>query len=108
MSLVSSHLPEHKFQHNFADTVNLLCSSALKCESTDRFFLCCQNYVSFRTALINERSSTNSGLISLSPGALLEVNVYGDKMLNDDSNQQTLTATINCIKNKQRFQQSLF
>ena len=57
---------------------------------------------------MNERSSINSGLISLRPGALLEVNVYGDKMLNDDSNQQTLTATINCIKNKQRFQQSLF
>ena len=103
-----SHLPEHKFRHNFADTVNPLCSCALETESTDHFFLRCQNYVSFRTALMNELSSINSGIISLRPSALLEVILYGDKMLSDNSNQQILTATINYIKNTQRFEQSLF
>ena len=66
-----SHLREHSFQHNFADTVNPLCSCALETESTDHFFLRCQNYVSFRTALMNELSSINSGIISLRPSALL-------------------------------------
>ena len=103
-----SHLHEHKFRHNFADTVNPLCSCALETESTDHFFLRCQNYVSFRTALMNELSSINSGIISLRPSALLEVILYGDKMLSDNSNQQILTATINYIKNTQRFEQSLF
>ena len=79
-----SHLREHKFRHNFADTVNPLCSCALETESTDHFFLCCQNYVSFRTVLMNELSSINSGIISLRPSALLEVILYGDKMLNDN------------------------
>ena len=78
-----SHLREHKFRHNFADTVNPLCSCALETESTDHFFLRCQNYVSFRTALMNELSSINSGIISLRPSALLEVILYGDRMLND-------------------------
>ena len=96
-----SHLREHKFRHNFADTVNPLCSCALETESTDHFFLRCQNYVSFRTALMNELSSINSGIISLRSSALLEVILYGDKMLNDNSNQQILTATINCLKNTQ-------
>ena len=82
-----SHLREHKFRHNFAGTVNPLCSCALETESTDNFFLCCQNYVSFRTALVNELSSINSGIISLRPSALLEVILYGDKMLSDNSNQ---------------------
>ena len=49
-----SHLREHKFRHNFTDTVNPLCSCTLDTESTDHFFLGCQNYVSFRTALMNE------------------------------------------------------
>ena len=47
---------------------------------------------------MNELSSINSGIISLRPSVLLEVIFYGDKMLNDNSNQQILTATINYIK----------
>ena len=57
---------------------------------------------------MNELSSINSGIISLRPSALLEVILYGDKMLSDNSNQQILTATINYIKNTHRFKQSLF
>ena len=101
-----SHLREHKFRHNFADTVNPLCSCALEAESTDHFFLRCQNYVSFRTALMNELSSINSEVISIDP--VLLVILYGDKMVSGNSNQQVLTATINYIKNTQRFEQSLF
>ena len=57
---------------------------------------------------MNELSSINSGIISLRPSALLEVILYGDKMLSDNSNQQMLTAIINYIKNMQTFEQSLF
>ena len=95
LSLGFSHLREHKFRHNFADTVNPLCSCALETESTDHFFLRCQNYVSFRTALINKLSSTNSGIVPLRPSALLKVILYSNKMFNDKSNQRILTATIN-------------
>ena len=77
-----SHLRKHKFRQNFADTVNLLCSSALETESTDHFFLRCQDYVSFSTTLMNELSSINCGIVSLRPSSLLEVTLYGDKMLN--------------------------
>ena len=57
---------------------------------------------------MNELSNIVSGIISLRPSALLEVILYGDKMLNDKSNQQILTATINYIKNTQRFEKYLF
>ena len=50
---------------------------------------------------MNELSNINSEIISLRPSALLEVIRHGDKILNDNSNQQILTATINCIKNTQ-------
>ena len=57
---------------------------------------------------MNELSSINCGIISLRPSALLEVILYGNEMLNDKSNQEILAATINYIKNTQRFEQSLF
>ena len=57
---------------------------------------------------MNELSGINSGTVSLGPSALLEVILYGDKMLSDNLNQQILTATINYIKNTQLFEQSLF
>ena len=61
------HLREHKFRLNFADTVNPLCSCTLKTESTEHFFLRCQNYVSFHTAILNELSSINRGISLLDP-----------------------------------------
>ena len=48
-------------------------------------------------------------IVFLRPTTFLEVILYGDKMLNDKSDHRILlTATINCIKNMQRFEQSLF
>ena len=57
---------------------------------------------------MNELSSISYGIISVRPSALLEVILHGDKMLSDNSNKQILSATINYIKNTQRFEQSLF
>ena len=37
-----SHLCEHKFKHNFKDTLNSLCSCSIEVESTSHYFLCCQ------------------------------------------------------------------
>ena len=88
--------------------MNALCSCALETESTDHFFLSCQNYVSFRTALMNESSSINCEIVSLRLSALLEAILYGGKTLNDKSNHRKLTATISYIKNAQRFEQVLF
>ena len=33
-----SHLQEHNFRHNFADTLNNLCACALETECTEQFF----------------------------------------------------------------------
>ena len=46
-----SHLREHKFKHNFADTVNPLCSYPLEIESTENYFLRYHNYITFRKPL---------------------------------------------------------
>ena len=57
---------------------------------------------------MNELSIINCDTVFLRPSPLLEVILYGDKKLNDKSNQRKLTATINYIENTQRFEQALF
>ena len=45
LQLGFSHLSEHRFRHNFADSLNPLCSCSLEIEF--HFFLRCQNYTTF-------------------------------------------------------------
>ena len=46
-----SHLREHKFRHNFADTLNPLGSCSLEMEDADHYFLRCQNNYHFAQPL---------------------------------------------------------
>ena len=57
-----SRLREHKFRHNFADTLNPLCSRSLETEDTEHYFLRCQNNLSFRTTLMNDLNNINTAI----------------------------------------------
>ena len=59
-----SHLSEHKFRHNFADSLNQLCSCSLETESTFHFFLPYQNYTTLHTALMTDLKNINDTIIS--------------------------------------------
>ena len=53
LRLAFSHLPEHKFGHNFHDTLNPLCSCSLEPETTSHYLLCCHNFSSARLDYMN-------------------------------------------------------
>ena len=55
-----SYSREHKVRHNFADTVNPLCSCYLEIENMEYYIIRCHNYATFRTILMNELNSINS------------------------------------------------
>ena len=84
--------------HNFSDTVHPFCSCSLEIESTKHCFLRCHNYITFRTTLINELNSINSIFNTLQPDALVRTILYGDKIFDNDSNLNILTATISFMK----------
>ena len=48
-----SHLREHKFRHNFLDTINPLCSCGLDVETTNHYLLRCSFYSEIRKALLD-------------------------------------------------------
>ena len=45
LRLKFSHLNEHKFRHNFKDTVVAMCDSGTETETTEYFFLTCPFFV---------------------------------------------------------------
>ena len=57
----------HKFRHNFADTLNPLCSCSLETEDTEHYFLRSQNNASFRTTFVNNLNNINTAIASLNP-----------------------------------------
>ena len=48
-----SHLNEHRFQHNFQDCLNPLCSCNLQTEDTINYLLHCNHFSQHHTDLIN-------------------------------------------------------
>ena len=102
-----SHLNERKFRHNFADTLNPLCSCSLEIETTAHFFLRCRNYTDVRLTLMKELYRTDNSITSRQPNEFLRIILYGDYKFKDNVNKQILIATIQFFKNSNRFNQSL-
>ena len=92
-----SHLREHKFRHNFADTLNPLCSCSLENEDTEHYFLCCQNNISFRTTLMNDLSNIGTAIASFNSNDFLRVILYRDKSFNKETNSKILTPSISLL-----------
>ena len=49
-----SHLSEYRCRHNFADSLNPLCSCSFEIESTLHFSLRYENHTTLRRALLSE------------------------------------------------------
>ena len=102
-----SHLNENKFSYNFADTLNPLCSCSLETESMAHVFLRCRYYNDIRIILMNELNDIDNSITSIQPNELLRIILYGDCKFKDNVNKRILIATIQFIKNSNRFNQSL-
>ena len=102
-----SHLKEHKFRHNFQDTINPLCSCSLEIESTSHFFLRCQNFITPRTNLMNELRKLDSSILNLDEISLTKLLLYGDSKFENKVNKKILLASINFVLSTKRFEGQL-
>ena len=100
------NLKEHNIRHNFADTLNFLCPCSLETKITDHFFVQCRNYTNIRVTLMNELSDIDNSITSRKPNELLRIILYSDCKFKDNVNKQILIATIQFIKNSNRYNQS--
>ena len=66
LRLEFSHLKEHKFKHNFQDSVDPLCSCGTEIESTKHFLLHCTNFNIQRKILFDKLTELNIDVLTRS------------------------------------------
>ena len=89
-----SHIHEHKFRHNFHDTLNLLCSCSLEPEITSHYLLCCHNFSSACSVILNDLSLIDPSLFQLNETALANIFPYSDSKKSTSQNSKILQSTI--------------
>ena len=107
LRLELSHLREHKFNHNFRDTINPLCSCSLETESTKHYFLRCHHYVSIRNTLLSGICKQFGEFKSVSESNQVQILLYGNEALDFETNHKILTCTIKFIVESKRFEEPL-
>ena len=104
-----SHLREHKFRHNFQDTLNPLCSCInLETETTGHYLLRCVFYTNIRTTLLENLVEIVGNIENFSDDQLIFLLLYGDANYNTEKNNSILKNTINFLKESERFNDPLF
>ena len=91
-----SHLNQHKFNHNFQDCLNPLCSCSLEVESVSHFFLHCHYYSNIHSTLLNELQSIDINLLIQEDDIVVEVLLYGSTKFNNQ-NCRLLSSSIDYI-----------
>ena len=103
-----SHLREHKFNHNFQDSVNPLCNCGLEVETTTHFFLHCLNFTTIRQTLLNKIRDVDNDILNQSDSHITQILLFGNPKFSLDSNVNILNASIEFILATERFSAPLF
>ena len=103
-----SHLREHKFRHNFQDTINPICFCGQEIETTIHFLLNCPQYATNRKTFLDKIRIVSSDLIEKSDNVLSNILLFGDTSLSIESNTFILNSTIEFLVETRRFDEPLF
>ena len=87
-----SHLRELKFRQNSHDILNPLYLSR-KTETTSHYLLCCLNFSSTCSALMNDPTLINLTVSELNETALAKILLYGDSKKSTSENSKILQST---------------
>ena len=107
LRLELSHLNEHRFNHNFQDCINPLCSCSLEPESNSYFFFDCHHYTILRTDLMNSLKQIDENILSLSEYCLVKLLLFDDPKYNLIDNCHILNVSINFVLRSEKFKGSI-
>ena len=68
-----SHLSKYRFNHNFQNFINPLCSCSLAIESTTHFLLHCHHFSNIRSTLLNSINEVLVSITNLSDCTLIKI-----------------------------------
>lgn len=108
LRLGHSHLRDHKFSHNYSDTLDPLCGHCKVNETTEHFLLHCPVYNASRAALFETLKSHVSLLLLTSYNFTCNLLLYGYSNNKWESNKSILLATIEYLHSTKRFDGPLY
>ena len=89
-----SHLREHKFRHNFGDTLVTFCNCGLlESESTNHFLLRCISFTELRKILLDGIIDLIGSISNLPDTKLVNILLIGDETFSMDTNVSILKLT---------------
>ena len=89
-----SHLKEHKFNHNFQDSVDSLCSCGIETESTKYFLLHCANFRMQRKTLYDKLIESNIDVLTRNDNYTVKTLLLGQQDFDIATNKKLVKATI--------------
>ena len=100
-----SHLKEHKFKHNFQDSIDPMCSCSSGIETTIHFFLHCGNFNIQRQTLFDK---IDANILTENKYSVVITLLFGKPNCENSFNKTMLNASIEYILSNERFYNSLF
>ena len=101
-----SKLNEHKFHHNFRDTVNPWCCCNTETETAN--LLCCHLFSERRTKLLENLKNLDNTLLSHCDDELLHILLYGSHKFSFSGNNKILSLTIEFLESTKLFDKPYF
>ena len=98
-----SHLNEHRFNHNFQNCINPLCSCSLEIESTFHFLLHCHHYTNIRVTLLNSIAEIIGNTFNINDECLVSLLLFGSQKYTEIDNSYIVNATIKYLLDSGRF-----
>ena len=93
-----SHPNAHRFQHNFQEYLNPLCSYSLETEDATHYLLHCRYFSNQRTDLMNSLNSVVQNLEFMSENNKKGLFLFGDSWFDENKNKVILKAALTFIK----------
>ena len=103
-----SHLKEHKFKHNFQDSMDLMCSCNSCVITTIHFSLHCTNFNTQRQTLFVKIVTIDANILSENGDSIVNSFLFGKPNSENSFNKVMLTASIEFILSSERYNNPLF
>ena len=92
-----SHFREHKFKHDFQDTLNSICRCGDDIETFNHYQLHCPNYIDKKRTLLGNLQNIGENIHDKNDFKISKLLLLGVFSNNDQSNRIILNATIQYI-----------
>ena len=103
-----SHLKEHKFRHNFQDSVDPMCCCGSGTETTKHFLLHCPIFHLQRQTLFDKIATIDSNILTENEDSIVHTLLFGKPKSENSLNRAILNMSIEFILSTERFNNPLF